>query len=55
MDSKWCFDSSCEFLLQGIYKLCYPAAPIIVVAVRDEDVVFEVGDEGWHNFKDSNR
>ena len=48
MDSKWCFDSSCEFLLQGIYKLCYPAAPVVVVAVGDKDVVFEAGDKRWH-------
>lgn len=30
------------------YKLRYPAASVIVVAIGDEDVIFEVGEEGWH-------
>ena len=37
------FDSGRQFFLQSFYKLCYPTAAVIVVAIRDEDVVFKAG------------
>ena len=38
---EWFFDSRCEFFFQSVYKLRYPAAPVIIVAVGNEDVVLE--------------
>ena len=48
VNREWFFDGGSQLFLQGIYKIRYPAAPVIVVAVTDEDVVFEGGDEGGH-------
>jgi hypothetical protein len=40
------FDGGTQFFLQGFDKLRYPATPVIVVAKRDEDVVFKAWDDG---------
>ena len=40
-----------ELLVEVINKLCYPAIQIIVVTIRDEDVVLEGGDYGRHTIK----
>ena len=48
IDGEWFFDCSCQFFLQRMNKLRYPAAPVIVVAIRDEDVVFEGGECRGH-------
>jgi hypothetical protein len=51
VDGERFLDGGRQFFLQGIYEIGYPAAPVIVVAVADEDVVFEAGDEGGHMVK----
>lgn len=40
VNRNWIFDNGGQFFAKAFYKLRYPVASIIVVAIRDEDVVF---------------
>ena len=44
----WFFDRGGQFFLQSIYEVRHPSTAVIVVAVGDEDVVFETWDDGRH-------
>ena len=37
------FDGGSYLFLQRIYKVSHPAAPVVIVAVGDEDVIFKAG------------
>jgi hypothetical protein len=37
------FEGRRQLFLQGAYKFRYPTGSIIVVAIRDKDIVFETG------------
>jgi hypothetical protein len=42
------FACGSQFLLQGSYKIRYPAGTVIVETVANEDVVFVTGDYAGH-------
>ena len=42
------FNDGGQLFLQSTHKICYPARAIIILAVRDEYIVFEAGNGRRH-------
>src|SRR5262245_22350266 len=48
IDCNVIFDSTSKFLLEAVYKIRDPAIEVVIVTVRDKNVVFEARDNGRH-------